>query len=54
MWQAIIGSVASKFLSKGLSAAFGEGSQQQQIQRIPVNFQTARTWAPEEAGRYIL
>ena len=51
MWQAIIGSVASKFLSKGLSAAFGEGSQQQQIQRIPVNFQTARTWAPEEAGK---
>ena len=51
MWQAIIGSVASKFLSKGLSAAFGEGSQQQQPQRIPVNFQTARTWAPERAGK---
>ena len=50
MWQAIIGSVASKFLSKGLSAAFGEGSQQQQIQRIPVNFQAARTWTPKAAG----
>ena len=51
MWQAIIGSVASKFLSKGLSAAFGEGIQQQQIQRMPVNFKTAGTWAPEGAGK---
>ena len=51
MWQAIIGSVASKFLSKGLSAAFGAGSEPQQPQRIPVNFQTARTWTPEKAGK---
>ena len=51
MWQAIIGSIASKFLSRGLSAAFGEGSQQQKPQRIPVNFQTARTWTPEGAGK---
>ena len=51
MFEAIIGSIAGKFLSKGLSAAFGEGSQQQQIQRMPVNFQTARTWAPERAGK---
>ena len=49
MWQAIIGSVASKFLSDGLSAAFGGGSKQQEIQRIPVNFQTARTWTPAAA-----
>ena len=51
MWQAIIGSVASSFLSKGLSSAFGAGSEPQQPQRIPVNFQTARTWAPEKAGK---
>ena len=51
MWQAIIGSVASKFLSNGLSAAFGGGGEQQQPQRIPVNFQTARTWAPKAAGK---
>ena len=51
MFEAIIGSIASKFLSKGLSAAFGAGSQQQEIQRIPVNFQTARTWSPEGAGK---
>ena len=51
MWQAIIGSVASKFLSDGLSAAFGAGSEPQQPQRIPVNFQTARTWAPKAAGK---
>ena len=51
MFEAIIGSIAGKFLSKGLSAAFGEGSQQQQIQRMPVNFQTARTWAPKAAGK---
>ena len=50
MFEAIISSIAGKFLSKGLSAAFGEGSQQQQIQRIPVNFQTASTWTPKAAG----
>ena len=51
MWQAIIGSIASSFISKGLSSAFGEGSQQQQIQRMPVNFQTASTWTPKAAGK---
>ena len=50
MWQAIISSVASKFLSDGLSAAFGAGSEPQQPQRIPVNFQTASTWTPKAAG----
>ena len=49
MWQAIIGTVASKFLSEGLSSAFG-GGKQEQIQRIPVNFQTASTWTPKAAG----
>ena len=50
MFEAIVSSIAGKFLSKGLSAAFGEGSKQQEIHRIPVNFQTASTWTPKSAG----
>ena len=50
IFNAIMGSVGKKILSKGLSAAFGEGSEPQPIQRVPVNFKEARTYRPEEAG----
>lgn len=49
MWSTIISSVAGKILGKGLSAAFG-GDEQQQIQRIPVSFETAKKYTSVAAG----
>ena len=51
MLNAIMGIVANKFLEKGLSAAFGEGSSGPNVAQIsPPSFSPARVFASSPAG----
>ena len=51
MLNAIMGIVANKFLEKGLSAAFGEGSSGPNVAQVsPPSFSPARVFASSPAG----